>query len=237
MPIPFGDAASASSKAGDAAILISLVGAATGVIGAAGGWVWKTWSSRRADALREYAELVDRYQKDQEALHAKIAELMESVAKERESIHKRNDEAHARHLSMLAENVELRGQLADAAKQVEALRRDSERAATRVEHAVQAVTDRAITNSRDIAALGDTSGEKLDGLGKVAQATHTLVNSNYETQLHMHLIVAQRLASLTKDPADIEQVKMAEAALKKHMEAQQTVDGQPGTDAEKAGKA
>jgi hypothetical protein len=68
------------------------------------------------------------------------------------------------------------------------------------------------------------SDVKLDDLGKVAAATHTLVNSNMGTQLKLNAIMARRLSDLTKSPVDVEAALEAEKLYAAHMQNQDVVD-------------
>src|SRR5687767_14625286 len=44
---------------------------------------------------------------------------------------------------------------------------------------------------------------RLDALAKVAESTHTLVNSNMSVQLKISAVALRRIAELTKDPGDV----------------------------------
>lgn len=77
---------------------------------------------------------------------------------------------------------------------------------------------------------------KLEGLAKVARATHTLVNSSMSAQLKISAIALRRVAELTKSPIDKRAADLAEHLLAEHEAKQVLVDAQPGTDDEKKGR-
>jgi len=64
--------------------------------------------------------------------------------------------------------------------------------------------------------------KKMDILVKVANDTHTLVNSNMGVQLKISAVALRRVANLTKEPDDIAAADLAEKALSSH-EAKQTI--------------
>lgn len=72
-----------------------------------------------------------------------------------------------------------------------------------------------------------TSG-KLDGLSKVAAATHVLVNNNMAIQLKLNAAVTRRLADLTKTAEDVAAADAADTALREHMAKQAVVDSREG---------
>ncbi len=92
-----------------------------------------------------------------------------------------------------------------------------------------------------LAETTDNTDQKLDGLAKVALATHTLVNSAMSEQLRLTAVALRRIADLTEGrPSHAQDLKDAEAAeglLKSHQAKQGLVDAQPGTDREKSGKS
>jgi hypothetical protein len=58
----------------------------------------------------------------------------------------------------------------------------------------------------------------------LAEKTHTLVNSQYGIALALILAKAQRIAALSGDPADIEEVEKAKKKLAEHEAKQHVVD-------------
>jgi len=58
----------------------------------------------------------------------------------------------------------------------------------------------------------------------LAEKTHTLVNSQYGIALALILAKAQRIAALSNDPADIEEVEKAKKKLAEHEAKQHVVD-------------
>jgi len=66
--------------------------------------------------------------------------------------------------------------------------------------------------------------KKLDAIAVVGEKTHTLVNSNMEVQLKLNKVLSQRLAELTKDPADIAVAAQADRLLAEHQSKQAAVD-------------
>lgn len=65
---------------------------------------------------------------------------------------------------------------------------------------------------------------KVVHIGKVSDATHTLVNSAMGAQLKVAAIAMRRVADLTRDPADTEAASVAEKALADHEAKQARVD-------------
>jgi len=82
---------------------------------------------------------------------------------------------------------------------------------------VQKVADVAV----DVANRADHKSETILVL---AEKTHTLVNSQYGIALALILEKAQRIAALSQDPSDIEEVQKAKAKLAEHEAKQHVVD-------------
>jgi len=72
---------------------------------------------------------------------------------------------------------------------------------------------------------------QLTGIAVVADKTHTLVNSNMGAQLTISAVALRRIASLTKDPKDIEVAEEAERLLADHAKKQARVDAKAATSA------
>ena len=101
-----------------------------------------------------------------------------------------------------------------------------------------AVAAKEVKDVRDTLDVTTTKAEaKMDNLGKVAKATHTLVNNQMAVQLRLSAVALRRVAGLTGDAADVKAAEMAEVAMAEHDAKQAVVDAQPGTDAEKKGEA
>lgn len=66
---------------------------------------------------------------------------------------------------------------------------------------------------------------RLGKIAKVADQTHTLVNSAMGYQLQLNAVSTRRLAILTNSPVDVQAAALAERALKEHEEKQAVVDG------------
>ncbi|TMJ00849.1 MAG: hypothetical protein E6G97_18110 [Alphaproteobacteria bacterium] len=56
---------------------------------------------------------------------------------------------------------------------------------------------------KDLSTSQGVVNEKLDKAEKIAEKTHTLVNSNMGVQLEMHALLARRMADKTHEPDDI----------------------------------
>jgi hypothetical protein len=106
--------------------------------------------------------------------------------------------------------------MADAKEAKASLARVAEKAAD----AAQKVED--VKDSLD--ERNTVTNTKLDGLAKVADATHTLVNSNMGAQLKLNAVVTRRLADLTQDPTDHDAAALADKLLAEHQEKQAIVD-------------
>jgi hypothetical protein len=68
---------------------------------------------------------------------------------------------------------------------------------------------------------------QLGGLAKVAEDTHTLVNSNMGNQLKVSSVALTRVAELTGHPDDQAAAKAAQEALVAHEGKQKVVDASP----------
>lgn len=69
---------------------------------------------------------------------------------------------------------------------------------------------------------------KLRTIGKVADKTHTLVNSSFSAQLKISAIALRRIADITKHPDDDNAASVAERLHREHEQKQSVVD-QGGT--------
>jgi len=80
--------------------------------------------------------------------------------------------------------------------------------------------------------------EKVEGVVKVTTATHTLANHDRGVLLREVADAKRRVSDLTPDDMETSAAAIeAERAALSHAAAQLIVDVQPGTDAEKKGKA
>lgn len=70
-------------------------------------------------------------------------------------------------------------------------------------------------------------------MGKVAEATHALVNSNFGVQLKVNEVLARRVADLTRDPDDMAAAALASKLYRDHMDKQATVDANTANEAKK----
>jgi hypothetical protein len=68
------------------------------------------------------------------------------------------------------------------------------------------------------------TGDKLAGLLKIGEATHSLVNSNFGVQLEIGAIALERVAEYSKKPEDMEVAKMARKRFEEHAAKQKAVD-------------
>lgn len=66
---------------------------------------------------------------------------------------------------------------------------------------------------------------KIAALGKVADATHILVNSNMGTQLKLTAVALRRIANQSKYKEDEDAAALAEKAYAEHQMKQSIVDG------------
>jgi hypothetical protein len=90
---------------------------------------------------------------------------------------------------------------------------------------MQARTKSAVDESAKQAdAQAAATGAKMDGLAKVADATHTLVNSNFGVQLKISALALHRVAELTGHPDDKAAAEIAEKAYQEHLAKQAVVD-------------
>jgi hypothetical protein len=72
------------------------------------------------------------------------------------------------------------------------------------------------------------ASSQITDIAKVAESTHTLVNSNMGIQLELNMAVTGRLAAITKDPMDIEAAKLAKDNYLSHQMKQSIVDSSSG---------
>jgi hypothetical protein len=83
------------------------------------------------------------------------------------------------------------------------------------------------------------NADKLEGLAKVAKATHTLVNSAMAQVLQQNAELARWKADHSKDtpegPANAAAAEVAEQLMRDHEHKQKQVDSQPGSDTQKSG--
>ncbi len=80
-----------------------------------------------------------------------------------------------------------------------------------------------------------TGDRKLDALGVVARATHTLVNNAMGVQLGLTVDALRDLMTVDPSPLNRARFVAAEKALGEHLHRQAAVDQQPGSDLEKQG--
>jgi hypothetical protein len=99
------------------------------------------------------------------------------------------------------------------AENVEQVKATAQVAADKVEEVKAALTD---TNTQ--------TKDKLDDLAKTANATHTLVNSNFGVILKTASIALHRVAELTGHADDITAASSAQKALDDHESKQATID-------------
>ena len=77
---------------------------------------------------------------------------------------------------------------------------------------------------------------KVNALAVVAKASHEFLNHEKEDLLRRFAEACRKTADVTKSVSDAVLAEEAESAYRSHVRAQQSVDKQPGTDAEKQGK-
>lgn len=68
------------------------------------------------------------------------------------------------------------------------------------------------------------SGVKMDALAKVADDTHTLVNSNMGIQLKLGSDLSEFKAATTNNPDDIQSAVLARTMYEEHVKKQAIVD-------------
>jgi hypothetical protein len=79
-------------------------------------------------------------------------------------------------------------------------------------------------------------GDKLDGIAKVGEATHVLVNNNMAIQLRLNAVLARRLADAPgATPADRAAADAADRLLAEHLAKQDRVDATALTNARPLG--
>lgn len=76
------------------------------------------------------------------------------------------------------------------------------------------------------AAAADTAKveAKVEEVSKIAVSTHAVVNGKMALQLQRNATVTRRLATLTKEPADIIAAELAEKLYHEHMAKQTLAD-------------
>jgi Na+-translocating ferredoxin:NAD+ oxidoreductase RnfG subunit len=93
---------------------------------------------------------------------------------------------------------------------------------------------RAVVKAEEVkqalAKSEDSTTQKLNGLAKVAKATHTLVNSNMEIELKDNAELKRWKADRTGLPEDIRAAELAEAKYRDHQTKQAEVDIQATLD-------
>jgi len=95
--------------------------------------------------------------------------------------------------------------------------------------------DRVLSNKKvsqvasDLEHSTTATDKKLDALAIVAEATHTLVNSNMAVQLKLTAELSRWKADQTNDPEHILAAEHAERLLKEHEHKQALVDSQYGS--------
>ena len=73
-----------------------------------------------------------------------------------------------------------------------------------------------------------SNSAKIDGVVKVTDATHTLVNSNMGVALRSSSVALRRVADLTGKPEDDKLATAAEKMLSEHESRQAVVDSSEG---------
>jgi len=113
-------------------------------------------------------------------------------------------------------DLEDRGLVAAAAKTVATAAKDvGETAAIRVAEVAATLKEGTESNAK-----------KLNELGVVIGATHTLVNNAMAVQLGLNAAMATRLADLTHDPIDMAAAEQATKLYAEHQKKQAIVDKQ-----------
>ena len=75
----------------------------------------------------------------------------------------------------------------------------------------------------------EKQASKLDGIAKVGEATHILVNNNMKIQLQISAVALRRIADANPESiADEEAAKLAEASLREHEVKQKALDNKEG---------
>jgi hypothetical protein len=68
------------------------------------------------------------------------------------------------------------------------------------------------------------TNQRLDGIADVGHKTHTLVNNAMGVQLKLNAVMARRLATMTRETADVAAAKAADDLYAEHMAKQAKVD-------------
>jgi len=105
---------------------------------------------------------------------------------------------------------------------------DAARTAAKAQAAASNAATQVSAVKRTLETATATSDAKLDSLGKVATATHALVNNNMAVQLRLNAALARRLAELTRDLSDIRAADLADQLLAEHEAKQAVVDAAAG---------
>ena len=117
-----------------------------------------------------------------------------------------------------------------AAAVAKVLTAKTDQAASSAAKAVEVVAVKAEEVKQTLSDNTEATAAKLEGLAKVAVATHTLVNSNMAQQLRLNAAVTRRLADLTREPADAKAADLAEQLSAEHAAKQAVVDRQARED-------
>ena len=83
----------------------------------------------------------------------------------------------------------------------------------------------------------DSVTNRLEGLAKVARATHALVDSSVATQLRAYATLARKTAASSGLAEDVVLADAAEAAYREHLMRQAVTAAPPATDVEKQGQS
>lgn len=88
--------------------------------------------------------------------------------------------------------------------------------------------DKAVVETKEVKEKLEASESKSDSILKNISNTsndiHTLVNSNMGVQLKITMLLADRVANLTKEPLDYEAANVAHQAYDEHMKKQAVVE-------------
>ncbi len=99
-------------------------------------------------------------------------------------------------------------------------------AAKKVEQAAVKVED----VKKDLQKTTELTEKKLDNIVKVANDTHTLVNSNMGVQLRLNAELSRWKAESTKTPEDEQAAVTSEGMYQDHLRKQAVVDKRKKTD-------
>jgi hypothetical protein len=110
------------------------------------------------------------------------------------------------------------------------MQRDTKKAVKEAGDEATASADAARVRTEEVRRVLSTTtqatGEKLDGLAKVAKDTHTLVNNNMGVQLRLNAELSRWKADQTKHPEDAAAADAAERLYAEHVAKQAVVDGE-----------